>query len=179
MTEFNPEEIAKRIFEEINECHQKVRDFLRQEHFYGLTPLLAIEICEREMPLPAKHLSLSALSRYHPLGSGVTVDSNVTQMLSNDGVETQETYIMSEKIAQEIYKTLIRQGFKPKSIPKYLQVIGAPQINDLSGEYPPQNASYENGVEVYLLSNCFHTDDKSRKVIVSKKVDVELAKSSF
>jgi len=179
MTEFKPEEIAENIFEEINVYIPKVTDFLSQERFSKLTPLIAVEMCEKEIPPPAKHLSLGVLLSYHPEGLGVTVDSNVTEMLLNAGIEEQETYLRSEKLAKEIYQMLMRQGFKLKLFPRFSQAIAAHQLNDPSRENPPPDASYKNGVEVYMLSNYFYSNDQSRKVTLSKKINVELDKSIF
>lgn len=184
MTEFNPKETAEIIFKEMNENHSIATKFLSQERFFNLTPSLAIEIYEEEMPLPAEHLSLAALSRSHFEGPGVVADYDVAQMLLNAGIKRQEAYLRSKKLAEEIYQTLIRWQFIIK-IPKSPQDIGPYQLIDPSKEDPPedppQNASYKNGPEVYLLENYLypHTKedppDPSRKVTLSKKVNVKLA----
>ncbi|MCX6821871.1 MAG: hypothetical protein NTW30_03780 [Candidatus Aenigmarchaeota archaeon] len=183
MIEFNPKEIVESIFKGMNEYHPEVMEFLGQKRFVNLSYLLAIEICEKEIPPPAEHLSLAALSCSRLEGPGVVVDYDVTQMLLNAGIERQEAYLRSKKLAEEIYQTLIRQRF----IIKFRQDIGAYQIIDPSKKYPPedppQNASYRNGPEVYLLETVvrprtqspLYPLTQSLNVTLSKKLDVELA----
>ena len=178
MEEFNPKETAKIIFKEINEYTSTATKFLSQERFFNLTPLLAIEICEQEMPPPAEHLSLAALSCSHPDGPGVVVDSNVTQMLLNAGIEKRKAYQGSIEVFLETHQMLITRKFVLSPLPNFPLSIDHYQPNDPL-KNPPQKTSYRNDPEVYLLENVLYPRTQSLKVTVSKKVDVKLARPIF
>ncbi len=193
MEEFDPEKIAKMAFEELNEYDPRVTNFLNQERFLNLTPLQTVEICEKEIPSPTKHLSLGTLSLSHPAKSGVIVHFDIPEMLINNGIKKQKAYQMTVESSQEIYRILIEQGFEQELIPKfhYLEVESAAQPDsskefleiihgykpDPSKEFPPPNAWYTKNGEVYLLDINRYLITEALNVALSKKLNVKLADS--